>query len=89
MATYTAALSRGMSRTITLGDWSLSNLPGVWTASGQFLSDGSRATVYAAQTGNQFWRILYIDQFSTTPGQIAEPELSAALFRSVGIDVGI
>ena len=85
MATYAAALAQGMGRTIPLGDWSMSNLPGVWMASGQLLSTGARATVYAAQTGNQFWRIVYVDQFSTTPGQIAEPELTVALFRSVGI----
>lgn len=88
MATYAAALAQGMGRTIPLGDWSMSNLPGVWMASGQLLSTGARATVYAAQTGNQFWRIVYVDQFSTTPGQIAEPELTVALFRSVGIGVG-
>ena len=88
MATYAAALAQGMGRTIPLGDWSMSNLPGVWMASGQLLSTGARATVYAAQTGNQFWRIVYVDQFETTPGQIAEPELTMALFRSVGIGVG-
>jgi hypothetical protein len=86
MATYTAALAEGLRRTMTLSDWTLSNLPGVWTASGQFLSSGSRATVYAVQTGTQFWRIVYIDQLATTPGQIAEPELTTALFRSVGIE---
>lgn len=85
MATYAAALSQGMSRTVTLGDWSMSNLPGIWTASGQLKSSGAPATVYAAQNGSQFWRIVYVDQFSTTPGQIAEPEMTAALFRSVGI----
>lgn len=88
MATHAAALAQGMGRTIPLGDWSMSNLPGVWMASGQLLSTGARATVYAAQAGNQFWRIVYVDQFSTTPGQIAEPELTVALFRSVGIGVG-
>lgn len=85
MATYAAALAQGMSRTIPLGDWSMSTQPGVWTASGQLKSNGVLATVYAAQTGNQFWRIVYVDEFATVPGQIAEPELTAALFRSVGI----
>jgi len=85
MATYAAALSQGMSRTITLGDWSMSNLPGVWTASGQLKSNSAPATVYAAQAGSQFWRIVYVDQFSTTPRVIAEPEMTAALFRSAGV----
>lgn len=85
MATYTAALAEGLGRTMTLSDWTLSNLPGVWMASGQFRTSGSRATVYAVQIGAQFWRIVYIDQLAITPGQIAEPELTAALFRSVGI----
>jgi hypothetical protein len=85
MATYAAALAQGMGRTVPLGDWSMSTEPGVWMASGQFLSSGARATVYAAQHGNQFWRIVYVDQHLTTPGEIAEPELTAALFGSVGI----
>jgi len=85
MATYTAALARGMGATTPLGNWSTASLPGVWTASGQMAPDGFPTTVYAAQTGNQFWRIVYIDQFSTTPREIIEPELTQALFRSVGV----
>jgi hypothetical protein len=85
MEDYLAALAKGVSATIRLGDWSKSNLPGVWTADGQTATGGYPATVHAAQAGEQFWRIVYIDQLSTTPREIVEPEMTAALFRSVGI----
>ncbi|WP_055045765.1 RDD family protein [Devosia sp. A16] len=82
---YLPALAKGVSATIGLGDWSMSNLPGVWTAHGQTTPAGYPATVHAAQAGTQFWRIVYIDQLSTTPRVIVEPEMTAALFRSVGL----
>lgn len=87
MAGYLRALTQGMSASATLGDWSMSPHPGVWTASGQFTTQGYPTSAYAAQNGNQFWRIMYVDQFSKTPRVIAEPELTEALFRSAGIDV--
>lgn len=87
MAGYLRALTQGMSASATLGDWSMSPHPGVWTASGQFTTQGYPTSVYTAQSGNQFWRIMYVDQFSKTPRVIVEPELTEALFRSVGIDV--
>jgi hypothetical protein len=84
MATYLRALTQGMSVNTALGNWSMSSLPGVWTASGQTAPSGFPATVYATQTGNQFWRVVYIDQLANSPRVIAEPELTEALFRSAG-----
>lgn len=85
MAGYLRALTQGMSASTALGNWSMSPHPGVWTASGQMAPSGYPSTVYAAQNGTQFWRLVYIDQFSKTPRVIAEPEMTAALFRSVGV----
>ncbi|WP_439603128.1 RDD family protein [Devosia sp.] len=85
MEAYLAALAKGVSGTIGLGDWSESNLSGVWTASGQTTPGGYAATVHAARGGDQYWRIIYIDQLSATPREIVEPEMTAALFRSAGI----
>lgn len=88
MATYTAALSRVLSTSIAFGDWSMSDLPGVWTASGQVAPEGYPSTAYVGQNANQFWRVIYIDQLSKSPRRIVEPELSGALFGSAGIGIG-
>lgn len=85
MAAYTAAVTRNLGTNATLGTWSMSNLPGVWKASGQMRPSGYASTVYAARNGTQYWRIIYVDERSTTPREIVEPEMTAALFRSAGI----
>jgi len=85
MAAYTVGLTQGLSANITLGPWSMSNQPGIWTASGQMMPAGYPTTVYTTQDGNQYWRIVYLDQLTTTPRVIAEPEMSEALFRSAGV----
>lgn len=85
MSAYLRALTQGMSANTALGNWSMSPIPGVWTASGQMAPSGYPSTVYAAQHGTQFWRVVYIDQFSKQPRVIVEPEMTAALFRSAGV----
>ncbi|HEV2517970.1 MAG TPA: RDD family protein [Devosia sp.] len=88
MAAYAAGLTQGLGANVTLGAWSMSNQPGIWTASGAMLPGGHPTTIYATQLGNQFWRIVYLDQLTTTPRVIVETEMSAALFRSAGVGVG-
>lgn len=84
MSRYTAALTRALAGSTALGNWSMSNLPGVWKASG-LMTEGYPSTIYVAQAGSDFWRIVYVDQLSMTPREIAEPEMSSALFGSAGI----
>ncbi|WP_055045763.1 RDD family protein [Devosia sp. A16] len=85
MAAYTAAVTSNLGANATLGAWSMSNLPGVWKASGQMLPSGYASTVYAARNGTQYWRIVYVNERSTTPREISDTVMSAALFRSAGI----
>ena len=87
MTSYTDALTRALAGSTSLGSWSMSSMPGVWKASGQMSPDGYPSTIYATQDGSNFWRIAYVDQLSTIAREIVEPEMSAALFKSAGLNV--
>ncbi len=88
MADYTTAVSQNLAAFVTLGPWTSSGTPEVWTASGQTIQGGYPSTCYAARNGTEAWRILYFDQLSTTPRQIVEPHLNEALFASARIYLG-
>lgn len=88
MTTYTAALSDALSSTTDLGRWAISGIPGVWMVSGQVRPEGMPSTIYVTQTGNDYWRIVYIDQINKTLRDIVEPEMTSVLFGSAGIRAG-
>ncbi len=87
MTTYTTALARALAGTTPLGNWSVSTMPGVWKANGQMVPDSYPSTIYVTQDGADFWRIVYVDQLTTAPREIVEPEMSTALFGSAGVSV--
>ena len=88
MADYTTAVSQNLAAFTTLGPWTASGTPEVWTASGRMTQGGYPSTFYAARGDTEVWRILYFDQLSTTPRQIVEPHLNEALFASARIYLG-
>jgi hypothetical protein len=88
MTGYTTALSNALASTADLGRWSISGMPGVWRVSGQMRAEAMPNTIYVAQSGDQFWRIVYIDQINKTLRDIVEPEMTSVLFGSAGIRAG-
>jgi hypothetical protein len=82
---YADALKAALSSTTSLGNWSMSSIPGVWKASGTMSSEGYPSTIYVTQVGSSFWRIVYIDQLNRGSKEIAEPQMTNALLKSAGV----
>lgn len=84
LQTYATALKSALASTTSLGNWSISSLPGVWKASGAMTAEGYPSTIYVTQLGTSFWRIVYIDQITRGPREIVENQMTSALLKSIG-----
>lgn len=85
LPTYAQALKSALVPTMSLGNWSMSSIPGVWKVSGTLSPEGFPSTIYVTQVGSSFWRIVYIDQINRGPREIVEPQMTNALLKSAGV----
>lgn len=85
LVSYANALEASLSKTMSFDDdWSRHDLPDVWKRSATMKEGNYPAALLLRQVGSSFWRVVYVDQISKNR-DVENPELTRALFTSVGV----
>lgn len=86
LVSYADALETSLSRTMTFDDWARYDLPEVWKRTGTMKDGNHPAALLLTRLDTSFWRVVYVDQIGAAGSRDVEnPELTRALFASVGI----
>ncbi|WP_109369336.1 RDD family protein [Ochrobactrum soli] len=85
LSTYANALEKSLSTNMRFdSDWAEYTIPKVWGRSALMREGDYPAELLLTRVGSSFWRVVYVDQVSKKR-KVGNPELTRALFNSVGV----
>ncbi|ETA72673.1 MULTISPECIES: RDD family protein [Mesorhizobium] len=85
MSTYAVGLANALSSSVTLGQWNQSEIANVWVASGTINPGNHPTKIYVTQKGSAFWRVVLVDQLTSSGKEISESEIVRILLSSAGL----